>query len=119
MVEGFQCSEDPRSYYVRGFNAPGRVSQDRHALVKGSDKMQLQKSHNDKEIEAHDNCTGEPGPHPRAMLGVGVRWLAPGGHVLSRGTCLGRSPRSNARPSPSVPTIPAGGVESDLVWEVE
>ncbi|MEQ2311738.1 hypothetical protein AMECASPLE_023727 [Ameca splendens] len=38
VVEGFECSNDPRGYVVWGLNAPGRVSHGKQALGDGSDK---------------------------------------------------------------------------------
>ncbi|MEQ2286077.1 hypothetical protein AMECASPLE_038428 [Ameca splendens] len=36
VVEGFECSNDPRGYVVWGLNAPGRVSHGKQALGDGS-----------------------------------------------------------------------------------
>ncbi|MEQ2236111.1 hypothetical protein ILYODFUR_009096 [Ilyodon furcidens] len=38
VLEGFECSNDPSSYVVRGLNDPGRVSHGKQALCDGSDK---------------------------------------------------------------------------------
>ncbi|MED6257922.1 hypothetical protein ATANTOWER_000575 [Ataeniobius toweri] len=38
VVEGFECSNDPRCYVVWGLNAPGRVSHGKQSLGDGSDK---------------------------------------------------------------------------------
>ncbi|MEQ2305232.1 hypothetical protein AMECASPLE_035655 [Ameca splendens] len=42
VVEGFECSNDPRGYVVWGLNAPGRVSHGKQALGDGSDKEQFE-----------------------------------------------------------------------------
>ncbi|MED6268758.1 hypothetical protein CHARACLAT_025631 [Characodon lateralis] len=76
VVEGFECSNDPRGYVVWGLNAPGRVSHGKQALGDGSDK------------ERHVTLPGtaEPGSHPGARPGVGTRRRVPGGLVAPRGT---------------------------------
>lgn len=49
MVSAFN---DSRGYVVRGFNAPGRVSQGKQSLREGLDKELFKSLHDDKEIKA-------------------------------------------------------------------
>ncbi|MEQ2256445.1 hypothetical protein ILYODFUR_024281 [Ilyodon furcidens] len=94
VVEGFECSNDPRGYVVWGLNAPGRVSHGKQALGDGSDKERFKnpsRTPTTKLRHVTSPGTAEPGSHPGARPGVWTRRRAPGGWVAPRRTRPGQA----------------------------
>ncbi|MEQ2269092.1 hypothetical protein XENORESO_021873 [Xenotaenia resolanae] len=114
VVEGFECSNDPRGYVVWGLNAPGRVSHGKQALGDGSDKESFMRT----KISRHMTSPGtaEPGPTLEPGLGLGLA-----GERLVAGLFLAgpsrAKPERETRGHPPVGPPPAGGTMRDW-WRI-